>query len=260
LATSDLRGWGVSKRSLSVATRLLHPAREFCAWHLRVCRRLTFRVDILNTRHTPSFTNAWQAALVRGDIGALTPAQTEAVCANNLWAPMEITDRAVLESLEGEILHPAVIERATRRLWRVFRAVAAAGTTVARSCLPNGTAEAPRHAGRHALAVHIMAAMAQHERDLISRRTKEALAVVKAKGRKLGASTATKKFRQASEKGWLRSVASRQQKADAFAQLLGPILERYVAQTGTWTQVRVSRVLSRLKATTTATGNGSAAP
>ncbi len=36
------------------------------------------------------------------------------------------------------------------------------------------------------LTLHIMAAMAQHEREAISKRTKEALAVVKARGTKLG--------------------------------------------------------------------------
>src|SRR5262249_8825735 len=34
-----------------------------------------YRVDVLNTSHVPSFTNACQAMLVRGDVGLLTPAQ-----------------------------------------------------------------------------------------------------------------------------------------------------------------------------------------
>jgi len=35
----------------------------------------TYRVDVINSRHVPSFTNACQSVLVRGDIGVLTQAQ-----------------------------------------------------------------------------------------------------------------------------------------------------------------------------------------
>jgi DNA invertase Pin-like site-specific DNA recombinase len=125
------------------------------------------------------------------------------------------------------------------------------------------------------LTVHIMAAMAQHEREAISKRTKEALAVAKAKGIKLGAPRVTKAFRQASEKGWRKSVAVRREKADTFATRLDPILKKWQAEAktkgitltqekiahalnkrgirtprgmvGKWTQARVSRVLSRLQ-------------
>jgi dienelactone hydrolase len=37
----------------------------------------TYRADVLRTRHVPSFTNACDAALVRGELGLLTPAQVQ---------------------------------------------------------------------------------------------------------------------------------------------------------------------------------------
>jgi DNA invertase Pin-like site-specific DNA recombinase len=129
------------------------------------------------------------------------------------------------------------------------------------------------------LNIQIMAAMAQHERELIRQRTKDALAVAKVRkqaGSRRGITAGIQNFRKHGDEGRQRAVASIKHKADEFAQLLAPLLQRYVDQklsqaqmakalnrrgvltprgkTGTWTQGRVSRVLSRLAKGAKATG------
>jgi len=72
------------------------------------------------------------------------------------------------------------------------------------------------------LTVHIMAAMAEHEREQISARTKAALAAAKARGRKLGWAIPGRQDEQlhAARKG----VSVRMQRADAFAANILPII------------------------------------
>ena len=72
------------------------------------------------------------------------------------------------------------------------------------------------------LTVHIMAAMAEHEREQISARTKSALAAAKARGRKLGWSIPGREHEQqhAARKG----VSVRLRQADAFAANVLPII------------------------------------
>jgi DNA invertase Pin-like site-specific DNA recombinase len=79
------------------------------------------------------------------------------------------------------------------------------------------------------LTIHILAAVAEHEREMISQRTKAALAAAKAKGKKLGGP----KLAQARLKGH----AANREAADRFAKNVQPIIE----------QIRASGVTSLRK-------------
>jgi DNA invertase Pin-like site-specific DNA recombinase len=109
------------------------------------------------------------------------------------------------------------------------------------------------------LTIHILAAVAQHEREAISERTKAALAAAKARGKKLGGPRLAEARK--------RSLAARSEAADAFAANVRPIIEqirtsgvsslRGVARALTargvrtarggseWTAAQVSNVLGR---------------
>jgi len=111
------------------------------------------------------------------------------------------------------------------------------------------------------LTIHMMAAFAEHEAKRISQRTKEALAVAKARGVQLGRAGAAN----------LRpNVEQRQAAADAFAEKLRPIFTGMVVEklsqrdmverlntvgiptstgeVGKWRLSQVQRILARLNA------------
>lgn len=73
------------------------------------------------------------------------------------------------------------------------------------------------------LTVHIMAAVAQAERQAISKRTKEALRAAKAAGRKLGNPNGAAALRRA-RKGNQAAVAKVKARADENARELAPII------------------------------------
>ena len=79
------------------------------------------------------------------------------------------------------------------------------------------------------LTVGIMALVAQQERETISRRTKEALAVAKGRGAKLGNPNGAAALRRAG-KGAVALRAAVSANADRFAEGLAPVLENIRSQ------------------------------
>ena len=77
--------------------------------------------------------------------------------------------------------------------------------------------------GANELTVHIMAAVAQAERQAISKRTKEALRAAKAQGRKLGNPNGAAALLRAG-KGNRAAIAQVMASADALARDLAPII------------------------------------
>jgi DNA invertase Pin-like site-specific DNA recombinase len=109
------------------------------------------------------------------------------------------------------------------------------------------------------LTVHILAAVAQHEREMISERTKAALQAAKARGKRLG----NPKLSKAAARGTAAGKAA----ADQFAANVLPVIreiqasgvtshnaiaaklnERRVktARGGRWSHVQVGMILARL--------------
>ena len=118
------------------------------------------------------------------------------------------------------------------------------------------------------LVVHIMAAMAQYERQRISERIKAALAEAKRRGTKLGPQPAgVAAIIKHGKRGRALALAAKARKADAFAQDVQPVIKTLQAEGVTstpalasalnergiqsargfrWTPADVGRVLRRL--------------
>jgi DNA invertase Pin-like site-specific DNA recombinase len=117
------------------------------------------------------------------------------------------------------------------------------------------------------LTVHILAAVAEHEAKAISTRTKDALAAVKARGKRLGGDRGN--LPAVAKTGAKASVAARIAKAHNRASDLAPIIEELkasgavslrqiaaelnakgikTARGGEWSAVQVHRVIERVSA------------
>jgi DNA invertase Pin-like site-specific DNA recombinase len=72
------------------------------------------------------------------------------------------------------------------------------------------------------LTIHILAAVAEHERDMIAKRTSEALQALKRTGKRLGSPEI--------EKAQAKSREVRTAKADQFAANVLPVIEKLKAQ------------------------------
>jgi DNA invertase Pin-like site-specific DNA recombinase len=103
------------------------------------------------------------------------------------------------------------------KLDRLSRSVAFISTLMA-SGLPFATAEDGIDCST--LTLHIKASIAEHERKMISERTKSALASVKARGIKLGGITS------GAAQAIANSTATNRREADAFALHISPVLLR----------------------------------
>jgi DNA invertase Pin-like site-specific DNA recombinase len=79
------------------------------------------------------------------------------------------------------------------------------------------------------LTIHILGAIAQHERTMISQRTKVALAAAKARGQRLGNPNGAAALQRAA-KGNAKAVATLKAGADARAQDLLPIVDAIKAE------------------------------
>ena len=86
------------------------------------------------------------------------------------------------------------------------------------------------------LTIHILAAVAEHEREMISQRTKVALAAAKARGKKLGSPRP--------EIGSAKGRAVLRTQARAFALKLQPVIAGIQAE-GTTTRRGIARVLNQ---------------
>lgn len=113
------------------------------------------------------------------------------------------------------------------------------------------------------LTIHILAAIAEHEREMISRRTREALAAAKAKGITLGGYRGT----SLSDEIRRNALSARQIKAKEYSANVIPLIQQHLeagyslnatarmlnqqkvvtVRGGRWTAKSVSRVLSCAK-------------
>jgi len=115
------------------------------------------------------------------------------------------------------------------------------------------------------LTIHVLAAVAEHEREMISNRTKEALRAAKSKGVKLG--SPQNLTNEAAQKGRKLGVEIRKLKADRFALDMFPTIQDLMnqglslkktaeelnrtgiltpsGQAGSWTHTTVKNVINR---------------
>ena len=101
------------------------------------------------------------------------------------------------------------------------------------------------------LTVHILAAVAEHEREMISQRTKAALAAAKERGIQLGNPTNLSEARS-------KSLEARSDQADQFAANVLPVI-RSVQSSGTRTLRDIAEALNNRGIKTARSGSWHAA-
>lgn len=102
------------------------------------------------------------------------------------------------------------------------------------------------------LTLHIMAAFAEHEREMISARTRAALAIRKAQGVKMGNRT---NLAEAQAKG----AAAMKREADAFAANVLPVIDRIKKTTGVTSFNAIAKALNERGVKTAKGGTWAAA-
>jgi DNA invertase Pin-like site-specific DNA recombinase len=77
------------------------------------------------------------------------------------------------------------------------------------------------------LTVHVLAAVAEHEREMISQRTRAALGAAKARGKRLGNPNGARALRAAGagQAGWTAGATGNRTAADKFVAQLAPVIE-----------------------------------
>jgi DNA invertase Pin-like site-specific DNA recombinase len=115
------------------------------------------------------------------------------------------------------------------------------------------------------LTIHVLAAVAEHEREMISKRTKDALRAAKARGIRLG--SPQNLTEEAARRGRVAGAAKRVTKADRFALWIAPTIRAHIdnglslkktaeelnkagvltprGKAGAWTHTAVKNALSR---------------